>query len=63
MSTQKTKPLTDSQIDQLLASVSVEGSYVANLVRAVEIYHGIYEETPDESASEVQTTKAKTRSK
>lgn len=63
MSTQKTKPLTDSQIDQLLASVSVEGSYVANLVRAVEIYHGIYEETPDESASEVQTTKTKTRSK
>lgn len=63
MSTQKTKPLTDSQIDQLLASVSVEGSYVANLVRAVEIYHGIYEETPDESASEVQTAKAKTRSK
>lgn len=63
MSTQKTKPLTDSQIDQLLASVSVEGSYVANLVRAVEIYHGIYEETPDESASEVQKAKAKTRSK
>lgn len=63
MSTQKTKPLTDSQIDQLLASVSVEGSYVANLVRAVEIYHGIYEETPDESASEVQKAKAKTRNK
>lgn len=63
MSTQKTKPLTDSQIDQLLASVSVEGSYVANLVRAVEIYHGIYEETPDESASEVQKAKTKTRSK
>lgn len=63
MSTQKTKPLTDSQIDQLLASVSVEGSYVANLVRAVEIYHGIYEETPDESASEIQKAKAKTRSK
>lgn len=63
MSTQKTKPLTDSQIDQLLASVSVEGSYVANLVRAVEIYHGIYEETPDESASEVQTAKTKTRNK
>ena len=59
----KQRPLTDSQIDQLLASVSVEGSYVANLVRAVEIYHGIYEETPDESASEVQKAKAKTRSK
>ena len=59
----KQRPLTDSQIDQLLASVSVEGSYVANLVRAVEMYHGIYEETPDESASEVQKAKAKTRRK
>ena len=63
MSTPKTRPLTDSQIDQLLASVSVEGSYVANLVRAVEMYHVIYEETPDEPASEVQKAKAKTRSK
>ena len=63
MSTPKQRPLTDSQINALLASVSIEGSYIANLVRAVEIYHGIYEETPDESASEVQTTKAKTRSK
>ena len=59
----KQRPLTDSQIDQLLASVSVEGSYVANLVRAVEIYHGIYEEASDEPASEVQKAKAKARSK
>ena len=63
MSTPKQRPLTDSQINALLASVSIEGSYIANLVRAVEMYHGIYEETPDEPASEVQTAKAKTRSK
>ena len=63
MSTQKRRPLTDSQINALLAEVSTNGSYVANLVRAVEIYHGIYEETPDEPAGEVQTAKAKTRSK
>lgn len=63
MSTQKRRPLTDSQINALLAEVSTNGSYVANLVRAVEIYHGIYEETPDESASEVQKAKTKTRNK
>lgn len=61
MSTQKTKPLTDSQINALLAAVSIEGSYIANLVRAVEMYHGIYEETPDEFASEVQTAKARSK--
>ena len=63
MSTQKRLPLTDSQINKLLSEVSTNGSYVANLVRAVEIYHGIYEEAPDESASEVQKAKTKTRSK
>lgn len=57
----KQKPLTDSQINALLAAVSIEGSYIANLVRAVEMYHGIYEETSDEPVSEVQKTK--TRSK
>ena len=47
MSTQKTKPLTDAQITELLKNVSVEGSYAANLVRAVEIYHGIINEEDD----------------
>lgn len=37
MSTPKQRPLTDSRINALLASVSIEGSYIANLVRAVEM--------------------------
>ena len=57
----KQRPLTDSQINALLATVSIEGSYIANLVRAVEMYHGIYEETPDEPVSEVQKTKARSK--
>jgi len=63
MSTQKRLPLTDSQINKLLAEVSTNGSYVANLVRAVASYHRIYEEAPDEPVSEVQKAKTKTRSK
>lgn len=33
--------LTEAQITELLSKVSVDGSYATNLVRAVEIYHGV----------------------
>jgi hypothetical protein len=35
------QPLTEQQITELLGKVSINGSYAANLVRAVEIYHGV----------------------
>lgn len=37
----KQSPMTDAQINDLVYTVSVEGSYCENLVRAVEIYHGV----------------------
>jgi hypothetical protein len=36
--------LTEAQITELLSKVSVDGSYATNLVRAVEIYHGVRDE-------------------
>lgn len=33
--------LSEAQITELLSKVSADGSYATNLVRAVEIYHGV----------------------